>query len=122
MSVIQDGHVPPLVFENVTSADSSSVAVRVMLSASSSVTVPASAAPAPSLLRYGASLTAVTVITNESVAVRAPSLTVQLIEYVLSLSLSAPVSAAAVGVPPRVACPPVSAVSDMNAGMSPPCS
>ena len=78
--VIQDGHVPPLVFEKVTSADSSSVAVRVMLSASSSVTAPASTAPAPSELRYGASLTAVTVITKVSVAVPpAPSLTVQVI-------------------------------------------
>ena len=62
-------------------------------------------------------------ITKVSVAVRPPeSVTVQVIAYVLSLSLSASVSAAAVGVPPRVACPPVSAVSDRNAGMSPPVS
>ena len=74
--VIHVGHDPPLVLENVTSAPSSSVAVRVMLSASSSVTLPASTAPAPSLLRNGASFTAVTVITKVSVAVREPSETV----------------------------------------------
>ena len=78
-SVIQSGHDPPLVLENVTSAPSSSVAVRVILSASSSVTLPASTAPAPSLLRNGASFTAVTVMTNVSVAVAVPSETVHVI-------------------------------------------
>ena len=51
VSVIQAGQLPPLVLENVTSADSSSTAVSVILRALSSTTVPESASPFPSLFR-----------------------------------------------------------------------
>ena len=120
--MIHAGHDPPLVLEKVTSAPSSSVAVRVILSASSSVTLPASTAPSPSLLRKGASLTDVTVTTKVSVAV-APEVseTVQVMAYVFPLSAS-PVKSPKSGVPPSVARPPVSAVSDMKSGMSDPVS
>ena len=102
--VIHVGHEPALFLANVTSADSSSVAVRVTENAASSTTVPSSATPEPSLDRTGASFTAVTVITNVSVAVPpALSVVVHVIPYVLSASESASVSAAAVAVPPRVA-------------------
>ena len=72
VSVIQSGQEPAAFFANVTSVPSSSVAVKVTLSASSSVTLLASTSPSPSPLKYGASLIAVTVITNKSVAVRVP--------------------------------------------------
>ena len=101
--VIHVGHEPPLFLANVTSADSSSVAVRVTENAASSTTVPSSATPPPSLDRIGASFTAVTVITNVSDAESEPSDVVHVIPYVLSASESAAVSEAAVAVPPRVA-------------------
>ena len=120
-TVIQEGHVVPS--PNVTSVASSSVAVRVMLRAASSTTLPASTAPSPSPERYGASLTAVSVITKVSEAVvPAPSDVVQVIAYVLSLPLSANTRSAWRPVPPRVAEPPESAVSESHAGMSPPVS
>ena len=119
--VIHVGHEPPLFFANVTSADSSSVAVRITENAASSTTVPSSATPPPSLDRIGASFTAITVITNVSEAIAIPSLTVQVIAYVLPLSASPPKSDAA-AVPPSVARPPVSAVSVMNPGISVPVS
>ena len=63
----------------------------------------------------------VTVITNVSEAVAVPSLTVQVIAYVLPPSAS-PVKSDAAAVPPNVALPPVSAVSDMKPGISVPVS
>ena len=113
--------MPPEFFANVTSADSSSVAVRVTENAASSTTEPASAAPPPSPDRTGASLTAVTVMTNVSVAVREPSLTVQVIAYVFPPSAS-PVKSDKAAVPPSVARPLASAVSDIKPGISVPVS
>ena len=72
VTVTQSGQVVPSA--NVTSVPSSSVAVRVMLRAAPSRRLPASTAPPPvSPERYGASLTAVRVITNTSVAVSVPT-------------------------------------------------
>ena len=109
VNVIQAGQEPEPSFAKVTSTEpdsSSSVAVSVALNAAPCRTEPASASPAPSLDRYGASLTATSVIVNWSVAVAVPSDTVQVIEksvFVVTADRSpeAPV-------PPSSAVPPVS--------------
>ena len=71
-SVIHVGHDPALFLAKVTSALSSSVAVRVTENAASSTTVPSSATPLPSLDRIGASFTEVTVMMKTSVSVSVP--------------------------------------------------
>ena len=122
-SVIHVAHEPAPFLAKVTSAPSSSVAVRVILAPTSSATEEAVASPSPSLDKTGASFTAVTVITNVSVTdPPAPSEVVHVIPYVLSESDSASIRAAAVAVPPRVAWPPESAVSVIIAGISKPVS
>ena len=71
----------------MTSLPSSSVAVRVMLSAESSTTVPAVALPEPSLLCTGASLSAEIVRTQSSFVAELPS-SVQMVLTVMAPTLA----------------------------------
>ena len=103
-TVIQSGQLAPS--ENVASSLSSSVAVKVILTAAPWFTLPAVTDPAPSLLNTGASLTSVRVITKVSVtASPVPSDVLQVIENVLSEPLSASSRLAAAPVPDSVVVP-----------------